>query len=300
MAYLIDQINTINNHKFILLLDQYAPIDKNPLNFQVMPIEDNMALYISQDVLTATKGRDSSTPCYGFWQLLYNSKQITFKEDSNLFVVYQDEEQESGFFLYYDHVKSIYQSGAIVGGMFVGLFGTELPKKNIIEIDDKALTSNLSQEMLRPLDKFKKEQALIKKSVIFGVSTLALSAGIIYLLTQIFIPVITQFITESSKPEKRELRILSSKLRRANAELSRLKKSNIAIDFRDYNNPILQPLLRLKYLGVPLNIAFNMQDRKIRLTYPNYQGWMTQVPTSLFKFTQVEGQETIHLDWQAK
>lgn len=300
MAYLIDQTNVINNHKFILLLDQYSPVDKNSSNFQVMPVEDNMALYVSQEVLTATKERDSSTPCYGFWQLLYNSKQITFEEDSNLFVVYQDEEQESGFFLYYDHVKSIYSSGAIVGGMFVGMFGTELPEKNIIEVDDEALTSNLSREMLRPLDQFNKEQTLIKQSVAFGFGALVVSVGVIYLLTQILIPTITKFATESSKPEKRELRLLNSKLRRANLDLSRLKKSNIATDFSGYNNPIIQPLSMLTYLEVPLNLKSNMQDRKIRLTYPNYQDWMTQVPTSLFKFTKVEDKETIHLDWQAK
>ncbi len=295
MAYLIDKINVINDKKVILLLDRYSVIDKSSSYFQTLQIKENTALYVSNESLGNVKNADSTTPCYGFWQLLFLSKQIDFEQENNLLVVYEDDIQTKGLFLYYNHADKDYRSGLIVNEQFIGLFGANLPSAQVISVDEKKMTSTLSNEILRPLDRYKKEQALIKTAAIYGLASLASIAGILFIMLSFVVPYSTNTMFSSDANTQQELVALQQKLQRATLDLRRLKNNKVSVDFDAKPPEILGVLSEFVILGVPITLSTDISQKQGKLIFQKLEPWMSQLPRQVFKIAQID--KKIHISW---
>ena len=295
MTYLIDQVNTIKNRKLILLLDRYSIIDKNSHYFQTLTVDENSAFYVSQEALATIKNRDSITDCYGLWQLLFLSGQINFEPDRQLIVTYEDDSQNSGFFLYYNHKDNDYRSGLIINEKLIGLFGVDLPEITIIQIDESKIIANLSNEVLRPLDRYKKEQGLIKTVAMYSLASIASITISIAVLLTFIMPSINELIFESDTSDRATLEVLERKLQRSTLDLRKLRKSKVSVTNNVKVPPLINILSTLLALEVPINLTASMNDKTGKLIFKKLEPWMSQLPLDIF--TILEQEDGISISW---
>lgn len=299
MAYLLDQINIIQGKQLFLLLDCYSVVNKNNTYFQIGKINvlenlEETGLFVSSEVLTSIKNKDSTTPCYGIWQLLYLSKQISFEAERQLLVVYNDDQRDSGFFLYYCHKDRDYRSGLLIDNQFIGLFGIDLPTYNEVKVDDTLLVKNLNNDILRPLDRYKKGQHLFKMALTYGATTIASVVGVLWLLLSIILPNIPVSFSDTQNLSQ-EIEILEQQLKSSTLSLSILKKFTLSTQNSSRELHLLKPLFILNSLNVKFDLTANLQDKSGQLIFDKLYPWMFQLPTDLFQVIRAE--EKIMVKW---
>lgn len=304
MTYQLNQVNTIAGKQLILLLDHYATLDKSPNYFQTVSVSENSALYVPQEELATIKSKDSTTPCYGIWQLLYHSRQINFDPQEQLLVLYNDDQDNqndqhnNGIFLYYAHAKKNYRSGLIVNGQFIGLFGIDLPVAVAVDVDKNKLVSELSDEILRPLDRYKKEQSLLKSVVLYGLGTTAAVAGTLFLLLSIVLPNLFALIFVEQAVEAKKIQSLQRQVQQSKINLARLEQRHVPTSLNATQPESLNAILVLSVLGVNFDLATTMDAKSGQLTFNQLEPWMSQLPDDLFKISQHETKILISWDNQ--
>ncbi len=84
MAYLANQTVAIANKKVLLLLNNYGPKNRNSL------VTQGFSFFVHHSELHVIRKAHPKRDIYGFWQLIFLSKQIELSKGSGFFVVYKE------------------------------------------------------------------------------------------------------------------------------------------------------------------------------------------------------------------
>ncbi len=292
MGYTLNKLNNINGKNIILLLDNYLEKTKKAGLFEVLSISKNSAFYINNSSLESIRKKDQQTPCFGIWQLLYASGQMDLSADEQLLVAYNKE--NNGIYLYYNRDDSEYKSGLIVNDKFLGLFGYEAVKKTIIDIDYKLLVSDLSNEILRPLDKYKKNRAISRKIITYLIASSIIVFIALLLLIDIAYPYIEGKYLSYNNKAYRELLINDATLKRKTIKLTNLEQKHV-MGHTDYKIPnILKGLTELANANAKIKLKILLHSKNITMEFDDLELWMSQLSAD-FKITRKN--DKIKITW---
>ncbi|MBW5290064.1 MAG: hypothetical protein Rsou_0502 [Candidatus Ruthia sp. Asou_11_S2] len=158
MAYLANQPIAIANKKVLLLLDNYGPKNRNSLN--ICDATQGFSFFVQHSELYAIRKAHPKRDIYGFWQLLFLSKQIELSKDSGFFVVYKENSSTDGFFTYYNRVKSEFVTGIVINNA-IGAFAQDLSTASIVRPNIELI--NFPEAILLPVEKQLLKQKLYQK-----------------------------------------------------------------------------------------------------------------------------------------
>ncbi len=274
MDYVLNKLNNINGKNIILLLDNYLEKNKRPGLFEILGI-DNNGFYVNNESLENIRKKDQQTPCFGIWQLLYTTGQINLSANEQLLVAYNTD--NNGIYLYYNRDGGEYKNGLIINNNFLGLFGYDDFKKTVVDINYKLLVSDLSNEILRPIDKYKKNRAITRKISLYLIISSAIIFTSLLLLIDIAYPYMRDNYLAYNNITHKELLTKDADLKRKKIQLTKLQKTHI-MSHTDYSMPnILPGLIKLASVNAEIKLEISLHNKDITMEFDNLAPWMSQL-----------------------
>lgn len=297
MEYEFNKISNINGNNIVLLLDNYFDKSKRQGFFESFTVDEKNSFYINNAALENTHKQHPNNSCFGIWQLLLVSKQINLDNNEKLILVYSNEQQTQGIYLYYNYENTQYNSGLIIAGNLLGFVGSSSIEKEIIQIDYNLLVEDLSSEVLRPLDRYRKKQHFIKKVASYAVISALIVFITLLLLANTIKPMVKNSTFFYSSKLHNNIERSRTDLRNKQAELLKLENTRLHSKIDNTRPIILTPLIQLANIDSNIKLETQVNVSNIVMTFSKLQPWMSQLTDD---FIISKNNKKIKITWDAK
>ncbi len=289
MSYLANQLITIANKKVVLLLDSYTPKNRKDLN--ILDASQSFSFSIQYAELQNIRKLHPKTNVYGFWQLLFLSKQISLERDAGFFVVFKNNSKQDGFFLYYNRAKSEFTSGLVINKKAIGAFAQNVDDATIVTPDLSRI--ELPDAILLPVEKQALTQKLYQTAALQNTLVIGVIALTFFAFYELFFDAPAQ-----QRDLKKQLSNQQTRLNVYSQELTQLKQTRTKVVMASKPPALLEPLFILATLETT-GVEFEqpLKSQELTLTFEKLVPWMAMVPTTVLARSEDKNKK-VTLHWK--